>query len=80
MLVREWNLPTEPTSNTDLRKPPPTGLGKNDNQIHALETPIETNDFLDVEAQVIGSDLTNAKTVGDLRDTIWDGITDAHKA
>jgi hypothetical protein len=80
MLVREWNLPAEPASNTDLRKPPPTGLGKNDNQIRALETPIEANDFSEVEAQVRGSDLPNAKNVGDLRDTIWDGITDAHKA
>lgn len=79
MLVREWNIPTEPTSDKDLRKLPPTGLGQNDNQIRALETPIETNDFSDVEAQVIGSDLINAKTVGVLRDKIWDGIPDAHK-
>ena len=80
MLVREWNLPAEPTSDTDLRKAPPGGLGKNDNQIRALETPIETNDFLDVEAQVRGSDLTKAKIVAELRDRIWDGIPASHKA
>ena len=79
MLVREWNLPVEPISDMDLRKAPPAGLGKNDNQIRALETPIETNDFLDVEAQVKGSDLIKAKTVGELRDQIWSGIPDAHK-
>lgn len=80
MLVREWNLAAEPMTNTDLRKAPPSGLGKSDNQIRALETPIETNDFQDVEAQVRGSDLIKAKTVGDLRDKIWDGIPAAHQA
>jgi len=80
MLVREWNLPSEPTSDSDLRKAPPAGLGKNDNQIRALETPIETNDFSDVEAEVRGSDLIKAKTVGELRDRIWDGISTSHKA
>ena len=79
MLDREWNLPSEPTSDTDLREAPPNGLGKNDNQIRALETPIESNDFSNVEAQVRGSDLIKAKTVADLRDTIWDGIPSFHK-
>ena len=80
MLKREWNLASEPLSDTDLRKAPPTGLGKNDNQIRALETPIESDDFADVEAQVRGSDLIKAKTVADLRDQIWNGIPDAHKS
>jgi hypothetical protein len=79
MLVREWKLPTPPASNADLRKPPPGGLGKSDRQIRALEGPIETRDFHDVEAQVDGDNLIKAKTVADLRDKIWDGIPDQHK-
>lgn len=74
MLKREWNLSAEPTSDTNLRGPPPAGLGKNDNQIRALETPIETVDFADVNAQVTGSNLIKAKTVAELRDKIWEGI------
>jgi hypothetical protein len=80
MLVREWNLSAELTSDTNLRKAPPAGLGKNDNQIRAVETPIETNDFSDVEAQVRGTDLIKAKDVVGLRDQIWNGIPDSHKA
>jgi hypothetical protein len=80
MLVREWNLADEPASDTDLRKTPPNGLGKSNTSIRALETPIEINDFVDVEAQVRGSNLIKAKTVGDLSDRIWDGIPDSHKA
>ncbi|HEV3243835.1 MAG TPA: hypothetical protein VGZ31_05435 [Chthoniobacterales bacterium] len=79
MLVREWRLPAPPASDTDLRKPPSAGLGKNDNQIRALEGPIETNDFHDVDAQVDGDNLVKAKTVADLRDKIWDGIPNEHK-
>jgi len=45
MLVREWNFNNEPTSDTDLRKAPPDGVGKNDNAIRALETSIESDDF-----------------------------------
>lgn len=80
MLKREWQLAVEPTSDTALRSAPPAGLGKNDNQIRALETPIETVDFADVNAQVTGSELVKAKTVGELRDKIWDGIPAANKA
>jgi hypothetical protein len=54
MQVREWNLNNEPTSDTDLRKAPPDGLGKNDNAIRALETSIDSDDFLDVECQSAG--------------------------
>jgi hypothetical protein len=79
MLSREWNLDSEPTSDMDLRKAPPNGLGKNDSLIRALETPIEAIDFLDVKAAVIGSNLIDAKTVATLRNAIWDGISDAHK-
>ena len=80
MLKREWQLADEPTSDTALRSAPPAGLGKNDDQIRALETPIETVDFTDVNAQVTGSNLIKAMTVADLRDKIWDGIPDANKA
>ena len=80
MLVREWNLTEEPLSDTNLRTSPPAGLGKNDNQIRAVETPIETVDFADVNAQVKGDDLKKAKTVGELRDKIWDGISAANRA
>ena len=80
MLVRVWKLSEEPTSDTSLRAAPPAGLGKNSNQIRALEGPIERVDFEDVEADVIGDDLIKAKTVGELRDQIWDGIPAAHKA
>jgi hypothetical protein len=31
MLKREWNLAAEAASDSDLRKAPPAGLGKNDN-------------------------------------------------
>ena len=82
MLAREWNLPSEPTSETDLRARPPGGLGKNDNQIRALERPIELVDFADVNAEVEGSGLVEATTVADLRDAIWgppDGIPAAKK-
>src|ERR1043165_512261 len=79
MLVREWNLAEEPTSDADLRKAPPNGLGKNNNQIRALETPIETDDFLDVEADVDTDNLVKAKTVGELRDQIWTGIPTSQK-
>lgn len=80
MLVRKFKLPAEPLSTTNLRKAPPNGLGKNDGQIRLLENPIETVDFADVEAQVIGSNLVAAKTVGGLRDKIWAGIPDKFKA
>lgn len=74
MLNREWALGQEPTSDVNLRSAPPGGLGKNDNQIRALETPIEAVDFADVNAQVSGSSLITAKTVAELRDKIWEGI------
>lgn len=79
MLQREWNLLAEPLSDTDLRKAPPKGLGKSDAQIRALETPIEANDFSDVEAQVIGTKIILSKNVAELRDKIWDGIPENHK-
>lgn len=80
MLKREWRLASEPTSDSNLRTPPPTGLGKNDNQIRALETPIEAVDFADVNAQVTGSNLAKAKTVGEVRDKIWEGIPPGNRA
>lgn len=80
MLVRVWRLTEEPTSDKSLRAAPPTGLGKNSNQIRALEGPIETVDFRDVNADVIGDNLITAKTVGELRDRIWDGIPPANRA
>lgn len=79
MLKREWNLKKQPLSTAVLRTAPPSGLGKNDNQIRALENPVETNDFVDVEAQVAGHNLVSAKTVAELRDKIWDGIPTTHK-
>jgi hypothetical protein len=80
MLKRVWKLAEEPTSDKSLRTAPPTGLGKNDNQIRALEGPIERVDFKDVNADVIGDDLIKAKTVGELRDRIWEGIPEANRA
>lgn len=79
MLKREWSLPNEPASDTNLRAAPPGGLGQNDNQIRALETPIEAVDFADVDAQVTGFGLVAAQVVSDLRDIIWIGIPIAHK-
>src|SRR5205809_5879958 len=79
MLKREWQLPQEPTRDKPLRGAPPSGLGKNDNAIRALETPIESVDFADVNAAVTGANLIAAKTVADLRDKIWDGIPNANK-
>ena len=80
MLKREWQLPQEPTSDKVLRGTPPGGLGKNDNAIRALETPIESVDFADVNANVTGTNLISAQTVADLRDKIWDGIPAANKS
>jgi hypothetical protein len=80
MLSREWALTEEPTSDEAIKTPPPAGLGKNDNQLRALETPIETIDFADVDAEVAGADLTRAKTVADLRDVIWKGIPAKNKS
>jgi len=79
MLVREWNLSSEPTSGKNLRNAPPGGLGKNSNQLRALETPIEGRDFAGVGARVVGSDLVGARTVSGLRDVIWDGIPAENK-
>lgn len=79
MLKERWKLNEEPLSDTSLRPAPPAGLGKNDNQIRALEGPIETKYFLDVGAQVTGSDLAGATTVGTLRNVIWDGIPAANQ-
>ena len=80
MLKREWALTEEPTSDEAIKTPPPAGLGKNDNQLRALETPIETIDFADVDAEVAGADLAGAKTVADLRDVIWKGIPAKNKS
>jgi hypothetical protein len=79
MLKREWGLSDEPTSDANLRASPPGGLGQNDNEIRALETPIEAVDFADVDAQVTGFALVAAQIVSDLRDIIWAGIPTAHK-
>lgn len=80
MLQREWCLDSEPLVRTKLRARPPEGLGKNQNQIRALETPIETVDFADLDVDVAGHKLATAKTVGALRDVIWEGVPDKYKA
>jgi hypothetical protein len=80
MLKREWALPKEPTSDEQIKPKPPSGLGKNENQLRALETPIEAVDFADVDSQVTGSDLAGAKTVAKLRDVIWEGIPAENKS
>jgi len=80
MLMREWALTEEPTSDEEIQTQPPSGLGKNENQLRALETPIEAIDFADVDGQVTGSDLAGAKTVGKLRDVIWQGIPAKNKS
>lgn len=80
MLLFEWNLGAEPLSSTKLKAAPQDGLGKNEAQLRALETPIEARDFADVNAKVRGADLAEAETVGELRDVIWDGIPEEKKA
>ena len=79
MLQREWNLGSPPVSTMNLRNAPPAGLGKSSLSIRALEGPIETNDFADVNAAVTGAGLEGAKTVDELRTVIWGGIPAAHK-
>jgi hypothetical protein len=79
MLMRDWVLSDEPTSDTSLYYKPPSGLGKNENQILALEASIESVDFVDVHADVTFVDLSKAKTVGRLCDIIWAGIPDDYK-
>jgi hypothetical protein len=79
MLKREWNLVEEPTSDISFCSRPPDGLGKTEYDIRALEHPIETVDFADVNAQVFGHHLAQAESVGALSDKIWAGIPDAYK-
>ena len=79
MLQREWNLGSPPVSSMNLRNAPPGSLGKSSLQIRALEGPIETNDFADVEAAVTGDELEGAETVDELRTVIWEGIPSSHK-
>lgn len=79
MLQREWRLDSEPLVKMKLQARPPKGLGKNQNQIRALETPIETVDFADLDVDVAGHKLAAAETVGALRDVIWEGIPDKHR-
>ena len=80
MMKREWALKKEPASNADLRKAPPTGLGKNNGQVRALEVPVEAVDFADVDADVAGSNLNAADTVAELRDVIWFAIPKANRS
>jgi len=80
MLKREWNLSVEPTSDISLCNLPPGGLGKTEYTVRALERPIETLDFADVNAQLSGHNLADADSVGTLSDRIWAAIPDAHKA
>lgn len=80
MLVRELVLDKEPLSDTSLGARPPKGLGQNETDIRGLETPIEAVDFAAYNARVTGGALAEAVTVGDLRDVIWDGIPEEHKA
>ena len=80
MLRKEWTIPSHKKvlSDTPLRGGG-KGLSATDNQIIALETPIEAGAFYDVKAEVIGTRLVLAKTVADLRDKIWDGIPEKFK-
>lgn len=80
MLVRVWALDGNPPSKMSLRDAPSAGLGKNDNAIRALRTPIVSNDFSEYgPPNVTLDDLVKAKTVGELRDQIWDKIPSANK-
>ncbi len=79
MLMREWALSDEPASDTSLCYKPPCGLGKNENQILALEASVERVDFVDVHADVSFVDLSKMKTVGQLSDIIWAGIPEDYK-
>ena len=80
MLQREWRLDSEPLVKMKLCVRPPEGLGKNQNQIRDLETPIETVDFADLDVDVAGYKLAAAETVRALRDIIWERIPDKYKA
>jgi len=78
MLVKEWELDAEPLSDRCLGASN-NGLCKTPEQVRALETPIEICYFRDVNATVAGHDLAAAKTVGKLRDVIWNGLPENHK-
>lgn len=80
MLRREWGLDAEPLVKIKLLARPPKGLGKTPREIRALETPIETVDFADLDVGVAGHKLAEAETVGVLRDIIWEEIPDKYKA
>ncbi len=79
LLVSEWNLGEEPLSDTSLRDHS-DGLGKNDEQIDALENPVnvEFHDVLGAN-RVLGSELRKATTVGKLRDKIWAQIPQVNR-
>lgn len=50
-----------------------------DDEIRALEVPIETDDFEDVKANVRPSDLVSRKTVAGISGVIWAGIPEGNR-
>lgn len=77
MLIVEWNLGKNdpPQSRDNLRNK----FHVADNDIEALEGPIEALWFKDWKAQVVATNLIKAKTVAELRDQIWEGIPEFAK-
>ena len=71
MLEREKDLPPGAVDDGQSLR---DDLLFSDDEIAALEKPIETDDFKDVKAQVYPSRLTSRKTVLGLAGAIWSGI------
>ncbi len=81
MLSVEWNVHRDRIGpDSKLLSPP---LNGNANALGALEVPIETRYFVDVECEVTQTALralaTATKTVADLRDFIWKGVPSHHR-
>lgn len=84
MLSVEWNVNRNRIQPTSPLIDPP--LNGNADALGALETPIESRYFVDVNARVRQSDLralagsSPRRTVSDLSRLIWAGIPTAHRA
>ncbi len=74
MLVREWGLTSGVLVKDSLLERAPENRGQKEVRILALKPRIEERDFADLEVEIPCEELAKAKTVGELRNVIWDRI------
>ena len=74
MLVREWNLTSRVLVKDSLFERAPENRGEKEVRVLALKLRIEERDFADLKVEVPCEELAKAKTVGELRNVIWDRI------